>query len=222
MKKIACIGNFDGVHLGHQSLIRKVIELSGDYFIPSVITFEPDPEIVFSNKEKKYLTILNQKKEYLFSLGIKEIIVVHFTKEISYISKDSFVQLFLNNFDLDTLVCGKDFKFGHKGEGSSDFLIKTNIKNFKVDVLEHVLYNDEKISSTLIGNLIREGNLNLARKLLNHDYSIEADIFKSEILTENIVPLKGEYDVLVNCKKYKIKDNTINLPDIKKVKMIFI
>ena len=85
-----------------------------------------------------------------------------------------------------------------------------------------MLYNDEKISSTLIGNLIREGNLNLARKLLNHDYSIEADIFKSEILTENIVPLKGEYDVLVNCKKYKIKDNTINLPDIKKVKMIFI
>lgn len=222
MKRIACIGNFDGVHKGHQLLIKRVVELSNNKFIPAVITFDPDPEVIFSNKKKQYLTTLKQKKEYLYSLGIKEIIVIPFSKEISYIGKEKFIELFLNNFNLDTLICGKDFKFAHKGQGSSDYLFKTNLKNFKVIVLEHVLYNEEKISSTLIGNLIREGNLDLAKQLLNHDYSIEASIENCTISTDNIIPLKGEYDVLINFEKYLLKNNTIDFPDKKKVKIIFI
>ncbi|MDI9540548.1 MAG: FAD synthetase family protein [Bacillota bacterium] len=222
MKKIACIGNFDGVHLGHQLLISRVVELADDKFIPTVITFDPDPETIFTGKNRKYLTTLKQKKEYLYNYGIKEIIVIPFTKEVSYISKNKFIELFLNNFNLDTLVCGEDFRFGHRGEGSSDYLIKTNTKNFKVEVLEHVLYNHEKISSTLISNLIKEGNIKLAERLLNHDYIIEATILNKEVITENVIPLQGEFNVSINHEKSILKENLIDHPNKKDVSIIFI
>ncbi len=222
MKKIACIGNFDGVHLGHQLLISRVVELADDKFIPTVITFDPDPETIFTGKNRKYLTTLKQKKEYLYNYGIKEIIVIPFTKEVSYISKNIFIEFFLNNFNLDTLVCGEDFRFGHIGEGSSDYLIKTNTKNFKVEVLEHVLYNHEKISSTLISNLIKEGNIKLAERLLNHDYIIEATILNKEVITENVIPLQGEFNVSINHEKSILKENLIDHPNKKDVSIIFI
>ncbi len=222
MKRIACIGNFDGVHKGHQLLIKRVVELAENRYIPTVITFDPDPEVIFTKKKKKYLTTLKQKKEYLYSYGIQEIIIIPFNKEVSYISKENFIELFLNHFEISTLICGKDFKFGHQGKGTSDYLLNTSIKNFEVEVLEHVLYNDEKISSTLITNLIKEGNIYLARYLLNHDYCIEASILDKNIDTENVIPLTGEYDVLVNCEKYKLINNTIDYPDRDKVKIVFI
>ena len=222
MKKVACIGNFDGVHQGHQLLIERVVELANNKFIPTVITFNPDHEIIFSNKEKKFLTTLKQKKDYMYMFGIKEIIIIPFTKEVSYISKEKFLEEVLNRLDLDTLVCGRDFTFGHKGEGNSDYLTKSKKKNFKVEIMEHILFKDEKISSTLISNLISEGNLDLAKKLLNHDYYIEASILNNEISTENIIPKKGEYNVLINSKKYLLKDKIIKYPDKKKVKIVFI
>ncbi len=222
MKKVACIGNFDGVHQGHQALIKKVIELSDNKFVPTIITFDPDPEVIFSNEEKKYLTTLKQKKEYMYNFGIKEIIVIPFTKEFSFIDKEKFIDDVLNKLKLDTLICGKDFRFGYKGKGNSDYLIKSEKKNFKVEVLEHIMFNGEKISSTLIGNLIREGNLDLAKILLNHDYYIEASILNNKVNTENIIPLKGESKVLINSKKYILKNKTINYPDEKKVKIVFI
>ena len=203
-------------------MISRVVELADDKFIPTVITFDPDPETIFTGKNRKYLTTLKQKKEYLYNYGIKEIIVIPFTKEVSYISKNKFIELFLNNFNLDTLVCGEDFRFGHRGEGSSDYLIKTNTKNFKVEVLEHVLYNHEKISSTLISNLIKEGNIKLAERLLNHDYIIEATILNKEVITENVIPLQGEFNVSINHEKSILKENLIDHPNKKDVSIIFI
>ena len=64
--------------------------------------------------------------------------------------------------------------------------------------MEHVLYNHEKISSTLISNLIKEGNIKLAERLLNHDYIIEATILNKEVITENVIPLQGEFNVSIN------------------------
>lgn len=222
MKKIACIGNFDGVHLGHQLLINRVVELAKNDYIPTVITFDPDPEEIFTNKKKKYLTTINQKKEYFYQFGIREVIIIPFNKELSLLKKEQFMELYLNKFSLETLICGKDFKFGHLGKGDSTYLKNTNIKNFKVEVLNDVLYNNEKISSTLISNLIKEGNIKLAKELLNHEYSIEAEILNKKIITDNVIPLNGKYDVLINSSKLSFVNQTVDFPNNKKVNIVFI
>ncbi|HPW53647.1 MAG TPA: FAD synthetase family protein [Erysipelotrichaceae bacterium] len=221
MKRIACIGNFDGVHQGHQLLINRVVELAADKFTTAVITFDPDPETVFARKKIEHLTTLKQKKEYFYSMGIEEVIVIPFSEEISYFSKEKFIESFLNSFNLDTLICGRDYRFGHRGEGNSDYLVNTTKKNFKVEVLEHVLYNNEKISSTMISNLIKEGNLDLAKELLNHDYHIEASVLNKKVITENVLPLQGKYPVLVNSEELTLDNETIDYPDKKKVRIVF-
>ena len=84
MKYVACIGHFDGVHLGHQKLIKKTIELAGDKYISAAITFYPDPKTIYgADKNKKHLSTLKQKENYMYQLGIQEVIVIDFTKEFS-------------------------------------------------------------------------------------------------------------------------------------------
>ena len=99
MKYVACIGHFDGVHLGHQKLIKKTIELAGDKYISAAITFYPDPKTVYgTDKNKKHISTLKQKENYMYQLGIQEVIVIDFTKEFSLVTPDIFIEYFFTVF----------------------------------------------------------------------------------------------------------------------------
>lgn len=212
MKYIACIGNFDGVHLGHQKLIKRAIELAQDKYIPAAITFDPDPKTVYTNdKNRKHLTTLKQKEEIMYSLGIKEVILINFTKEVSYLTPDIFIEYFLNKFNLDTLVCGPDYSFAHKGMGKVDYLLNSKLKNFNIDIVEDVLYNDHKINSTEIISLLKAGEINTVNYLLNRQYKAEVMIKNKHIIeSENVLPVEGEYKVIINDNDYILKDNYIS------------
>lgn len=213
MKYVACIGNFDGVHLGHQKLIKKVLETAGNEFIPAVITLDPDPKTIYTNdKRRKHLTTLSQKEEIMYSLGIQEVILINFTKEVSYVTPDIFIEYFLNEFDLDTLICGPDYSFAHKGAGKVDTLLRSKIKNFKVEVVEDELFEGKKINSTDIISLIKKGDINTANHLLGRDYHATVIVKDKKIIdTENILPDKGEYKVVVDDKNHILKDRNISI-----------
>lgn len=212
MKYVACIGHFDGVHLGHQKLIKKTIELAGDKYISAAITFYPDPKTVYgTDKNKKHLSTLKQKENYMYQLGIQEVIVIDFTKEFSLVTPDIFIEYFLNKFDLQTLVCGPDFSFGHKGSGKVKDLLESRIKNFDVITVEEELYNDHKINSTEIIEMIKQGDISTANYLLNKNYIANVTIKDNTIIdSENVLPLKGSYKVLINNKQYLLTDNHID------------
>lgn len=213
MKYVACIGNFDGVHLGHQKLINRVIKLAGNDFIPAAITFDPDPRTIYSNdKNRKHLTTLDQKEDIMYSLGIEEVILINFTKEVSYLTPDIFIEHFLNEFKLDTLVCGPDYSFAHKGAGKVKTLLDSKIRNFNIEVVEDELYEGKKINSTDIISYIKNGEINIANHLLARDYHANVLIKDKQIIsTENVLPDKGEYNVIISGKNYILKDNHISI-----------
>ncbi|MGN1398383.1 MAG: hypothetical protein ACI4WG_00060 [Erysipelotrichaceae bacterium] len=212
MKYVACIGHFDGVHLGHQKLINKTIELASDDYISSAITFFPDPKTVYgSDKNRKHLSSLKQKEEYLYQLGIQEVIVIDFTKEFSLVTPDIFIEYFLNHFDLKTLVCGPDFSFGHKGCGKVNDLINSSIRNFDVVTVQEQLYKGHKINSTEIIEMIKNGDIDQANYLLNKRYVANVNIKNKMIVdSENVLPLSGDYQVEINQKTYLLSDNHLD------------
>ncbi|MDO4378970.1 MAG: FAD synthetase family protein [Erysipelotrichia bacterium] len=212
MKYIACIGNFDGVHLGHQKLIERTVELAADKFIPAAITFDPDPKTVYTNdKYRKHLTTLKQKEEIMYSLGIQELILINFTKEISYLTPDTFIEYFLNRFNLDTLVCGPDYSFGHKGIGKVDYLINSALKNFKVDIVDDVLFNNHKINSTEIISFVKQGDFTTVNYLLGRIYKANVDIKNKHIIdSKNVLPEDGDFSVEIDKESYQLNGNYIS------------
>lgn len=223
MKYIACIGNFDGVHLGHQELIKRCKQLAADRYLTAAITFDPDPATVYGkDRNRKAICNLEQKEELLYKFGIDEVILIPFSKDVALIPKDKFIEFFLNQFDLELLICGPDFSFGHKGEGKAETLVNSRIKNFDVEIVDFLKYEDEKISSTMIRKLIKEGNFALANQLLGYEYSPIVSIENHQLISENLLPEVDEYVIEVSGKKLRVKNNMVNHKDISNQQIKFI
>lgn len=203
---IACIGYFDGIHLGHQKLIRKVIELAKEKnCIPSCICFDNDPWIVMNKtNDVSQITPLSKRIDLLSKFGIKRIYLLHFDKDMMQMRANTFLYNVLNKLSLKALVCGNDFRFSYKGEGGIEILKKGN---FELYIMDHVLYNQEKISSSSIEKLIKEGHIELANEQLGYSYSIDGIVIHGnkigktigfptaniQISENYIIPKKGVY-----------------------------
>ena len=207
MRYCACIGNFDGVHLGHQKLIRETVECARQYnLIPAAITFDPDPMQYFSDYKDKILTDSEQKKELLYKYGIEEVLLFPFDDVIANMADSDFVHFVLNEMEIHTLLCGEDFSYGKNGKGNPDKLKNDPDKNFTVRIVSDLKIDDEKISSTRIRQLISNGEIEKAVSLLGHDYTITS--------SNNVLPPAGRY-LTSEWKEYKFnpsaKIRTLNL-----------
>lgn len=173
---VACIGYFDGLHYGHKMLIKKTIELANDLKVePSLITFDPDPWVIIKNEENPiHLTTMRQRVNIASSLGIKNIIILQFTKEMAHLSYKEFEDRVLKPLQIKTLICGFDFHYGFKGEGNTDTL--KNQSGINVEVIDCVSADNQKISTTRITNLIETDNIAKANQLLGYRYQIEGTI----------------------------------------------
>ena len=146
---VSCIGYFDGVHLGHQELIKKTISKAKKLnIIPSLICFEPDPSDFIGGIKNKHILSYKNRIKTIEYFGIKQIIVIRFNAEIMKISPISFINNYLNKMNIKELVCGFDFRFGYRGEGNLD-LLKSKGK-FVVNIIPELKYRNSKISSTRI------------------------------------------------------------------------
>lgn|SRR5690554_380268 len=167
------IGNFDGLHIGHQNLIEKTRLYSDTQ--SAVMTFYPHPMSVITNKSLPILMDINDKERALKQMEVDHFFVVEFTKSFSKLEKDQFIG-WLKKLNVSRIVVGRDFKFGHKGSGS----VADLQENFEVIVVDDLLYKNTRVSTTYIKLLLEQGDMKLAKKLLNKSYSIHGEVIHGD------------------------------------------
>ena len=176
-KSVACIGYFDGMHKGHQELIKKTVEISRKMnLIPSLICFSPDPVEVINAKETTHIFPDEERYRLAEYFGIERIIIIEFSETLMKLKAKDFINQYLNRMNIETLVCGYDFSFGYKGSGKTADLKKGK---FETVIIPEKTYFGKKISSSRIKEEISEGNFNLVRKLLGFDYYLVLKVLKS-------------------------------------------
>ena len=169
------IGNFDGMHLGHQALLHKLCEhAKPKKLTPAVMTVEPHPREFFAPlNAPARLSNLREKLEYFQHTGIKKVFVCAFNKPFAAINAQDFLGILREKLNANTILVGEDFKFGAKREGTADDF-KTN--GFDLIPMPSVDFNSERISSTRVRDALFSGNLVLAAQLLGRNYSVSGKV----------------------------------------------
>ena len=170
-KTVATIGNFDGVHLGHQAMIAQLKRIAEEQQAKTlVMIFEPQPLEFFKGYDAPpRISSLREKVEYLAELGVDYIAVAKFDNYFRSLSAEEFAGLLKNKLNAFSLVLGDDFHFGKNRQGNSEFLRQYG---FEVANLHTVEIDGGRVSSTRIRQTLQAGDLALAAKLLGRPYSI--------------------------------------------------
>jgi len=213
-RSIILIGNFDGVHIGHQKLFKLANKYKKKFRLNiGVLTFEPMPKMFF-NKDIKNFRILNinQKNIILKNLGVDFVITKKFDKKFSKIKSDFFVKEILSKkLEAKYIFVSNNFKFGNKRKGDVDQLIKNQkIYDYKIIKPQPLILKQKVISSTYIRSLLEKGNLKKTNKLLNRNWSIEGIVQKGR--------QQGKKIGFPTCN-IDIKDYVIAMPGVYAVKV---
>ncbi len=170
------IGNFDGMHLGHQALLARLIEVAkAKNLTPAVMTFEPHPREFFTPlNAPSRLCNLREKLEYFIAAGVEKTFVCAFNQRFSAINAQAFMdEILRKKMHVDTILVGEDFRFGAKRTGTvADF--KAN--QFDLIDFAPINFANERISSTRVRDALSYGNLQLASELLGRHYSISGKV----------------------------------------------
>ena len=219
-KSIILIGNFDGVHLGHQKLFKLANEYKKKFQLNiGVVTFEPLPKMYFNKKIKNFrLLSINQKNKILKSLGVDFVITKKFDRDFSKIKSDFFIKEFLfKKLGAKYIFVSNNFRFGNKRIGNVKQLIKSEeIYGYKIVKPQPLIINKKVISSTYIRSLLEEGNLKKANKALSRNWSIEGVVEKGRQqgkkigfptcnidIKDYVIAMPGVYAVIVKQKNSK-------------------
>ncbi|MGO4106798.1 bifunctional riboflavin kinase/FAD synthetase [Paenibacillus sp. YAF4_2] len=176
-KKLAvAIGHFDGVHRGHQNVIRQAVQIakqSGS--LSAVMTFLPHPKEVLGHGDHYYscLTPPEEKQTLFAELGVDIMLVVKFDLNFASISPQQFVDEVLRPLQAEHVIVGFDFTFGSKGRGNAEMMRSLGNPDIKVDIVEPLYENGEKVSSTAIRAALEKGDIALATTLLGHPYEMD-------------------------------------------------
>ena len=169
-----CIGGFDGVHLGHQELLKFTKESSNTF---QIITFDTLPKKYFNN-EHKLLTTNNEKIELFKKYEPSNLVFINFEHVLKF-SPKTFCDMLKNNMKAKSIYVGNDFKFGANREGDVNYLIKYFGEN-SIHTIEDYDHNNEKISSTLIKSFLNDGQIEHANAALGYEYSLSGSVIKGD------------------------------------------
>jgi riboflavin kinase/FMN adenylyltransferase len=176
------LGVFDGLHLGHQAIMKTVVERSkATQTVPTVITFEPHPRSVLSPvNAPPLLQTLDQRLAAFEFFGIEQTIVIRFDKEFAAIDADEFLRQTVNErLKAKEVYLGKGFAFGKNRAGNIELLRKTSTEiGFVADDVSEVRLRGRRISSTRIREYLTKGKVNLARRMLGRPYGVEGQIVR--------------------------------------------
>ena len=174
---VLTLGVFDGLHLGHQLVMRTVVEQARELnAVPTVITFDPHPRAVLHPESAPpLLQTLDQKVEGFGVLGIQQTIVVRFTEEFSKISAHDFLRdVVKERLHAKEVYLGKGFAFGHNREGNIDLLTRVGSElGFVAGEVPEIRLRERRVSSSRIRELLAQGKVNLARRMLGRPYGVE-------------------------------------------------
>jgi riboflavin kinase/FMN adenylyltransferase len=180
---VVTIGNFDGVHLGHQALFHEVIEMADTMDGTAIaMTFEPHPiRVISNNGHPPLITLIEQKTELIEKAGIDVLICIPFTMEFAALSARTFVEdILVKRIGMKAIIVGQDYTFGHKREGTVDLLRQyADELGFQLIVPDWIQpsdANNDRISSTAIRQLVMDGRMEKAGKMLGRDYQIRGTV----------------------------------------------
>ena len=216
-KSILTIGTFDGVHIGHQKIIRLLVKKARQQnLLANVLTFFPHPRMILQKESNiKLIDTLEEKESYLKQLGVDHLIIHPFSKQFSRLSALEFTRdVLVNQLQIATLLIGYDHRFGRNREATVEDLISFGkTYNFEVIVIPAQDISDITVSSTKIRKAISRGNFKKAQEFLGRPFQLSGKVIRGEGIgrkltfpTANlqlqesykIVPSHGVYLVSVN------------------------
>ncbi len=187
---VATIGNFDGVHLGHQRLMRDLVErariVGGT---PTVVTFNPHPlQVLAPQNAPRQIQTLDQKLATLAGLGIGLVVVIPFTREFAQTHAREFaVKMLWEGLRVREIYVGPNFAFGHRREGSFNLLKEIGEeRGFFVGRIHQVQFRGNRISSTAVRQALFAGQVMLARRLLGRPYSLAGEIVHGDAIGSGV------------------------------------
>ena len=212
---VLTIGNFDGVHLGHQRVITALVEKANELnCTATVLVFEPQPHELFSPESAPArLTRLRDKYALLKRLGVEQLICVNFNRKFANLSAETFInELLVECLNVKYLIIGDDFHFGKNRQGDFSTLFEAGkLHNFGVSDTKSFKVSNCRISSTEIRNALERNQLTAAKKMLGRQYSIIGRVFHGDkrgrqlgfptanvLLKRRVSPVSGVYVVSVN------------------------
>jgi len=178
------LGNFDGIHIGHQYLLKSNIEKAKEENLkPSVLIFKNHTKTILKKDENfkiDILTSFEEKIQLLKELGIEIVYVMDFNEQIMKLSPELFIKnILLDRLNAKLVTVGFDYRFGYKAQGDSNYLKELGKANgFVVNVIDPVYVEGEIVSSTIIRNLIINGYIEKANKLLGRNYCLIGTVIK--------------------------------------------
>ncbi|MDH5784630.1 MAG: bifunctional riboflavin kinase/FAD synthetase [Chromatiales bacterium] len=171
---VATIGNFDGVHLGHQAVLGQLAEKAGEFGVPAlVLTFEPQPQEYFNSGDiPPRLTRFREKLRALRRFSVDRVLALQFNDALAELSAEAFIQrVLLDGLGIRYLVVGDDFRFGRGREGDFAMLQRTGVEHgFEVVNMHTFSQGGERVSSTRIREALQRGELAQAEQMLGRPY----------------------------------------------------
>lgn len=197
------IGKFDGIHIGHQTLLEKILEKKQEGMLAVVFTFSPSPEEFFRGIELPVIDTIEEKRENFRKMGIDLLIEYPLTKESASISPEDFMQTILwDRLHAGYVVSGTDLSFGDKGRGNAQMLSAfANEHSFLYEEIDKVCVSvgqgEQEVSSTAVREAVVKGDMELVIKMLGRAYRIGGEVVHGRALgrtiqvpTVNIIPQK--------------------------------
>jgi riboflavin kinase/FMN adenylyltransferase len=214
------LGNFDGLHLGHQQVLRPILTPSNPSIYPTVVTFDPHPQEFFSGESRQLLTPFAEKAAILEEWGLKQWVLLPFDRELASLSPDQFVKdILVNQLQAKQISVGQDFRFGHQRKGNAEklkeigqlFGVKVHITPLRLEKAS------VRISSSLIRQALAKGDMTQANQMLGRNYRLLGKVVKGQqlgrtigfptanlkVAKDKLLPRYGVYGAWV-----KIKNNT--------------
>jgi riboflavin kinase/FMN adenylyltransferase len=196
---VITIGNFDGVHIGHRQIMRRVVTLAREgASIPAVLTFDPHPaRILAPDRAPKLIMTVDQRLRTMEAEGIEAVLLIPFSRDFALLTPEEFVeQVLVRTLNIRVVLVGEDFRFGHRQTGNIDTLRELGMHfGFTLEAVAGIERRDERVSSTVIRKLIVEGRVSRACRMLGAPFALEGAVVpgqgigsKQTVPTLNLAP----------------------------------
>lgn len=199
---VMAIGYFDGVHYGHQKVIKTAVEKAKALHMKTaVMTFTPHPKEVISKGKAsvEQLSTFSQKEAYIKELGVDYLFVVHFNRSFASLTPKQFVKQYIVDMYVKHVVVGFDFTYGAFGKGNVFRLADDGGELFSVSIIHKIELDGEKISSTFIRKLIRSGKVDVVPFYLGRKYETIGYVYE---INRNVITIKQKENMLPQSNTY--------------------
>ena len=226
-KRAIALGFFDGVHLGHASVLKKAVSYKDEGILPCAFTFSMS-RCTRPDKKKNSLAIQteDEKTACMKNLGIEEIFCPDFSSFMNLTPKEFAEDILIKKFNAKVLCCGSDFRFGKKAAGDINFLKLICEKyNVKLEIVPEVYFENEPVSSTRIRNAVAYGDVKKAKEMLGRYFNINAEVIHGKQIGRKIgfptinqrlpmggvIPKFGVYSTMITMPDGKVFCGTTNV-----------